>query len=139
MNKEKTVTVEVRPFEELFGVIEEEENVPVCPVIRVVAKQVANMYLCDFSSPNKVWANNMLMLIDAMRMQGEYEFAIATLETMFLIEGDPDVDDLFEILDACCEENDTAYAMFVNSFFDDEDVNLLLWKVKLKDSIKEMS
>ena len=138
MNNEETVTVEVRPFEDLFGVIEE-EAVPVCPVIRVVAKQMADMYLCNFSSTKKVWANNMLILIDEMRMQGEYEFALAALETMFLIEGDPDVDDLFEILEACCEGNDSACAMFINAFFDDEDVNLLLWEVKLKDSIKEIS
>lgn len=49
------------------------------------------------------------------------------------------MDDLFAILEACCEGNDSACAMFINAFIEDEDVNLLLWEVKLKNSIKEIS
>lgn len=136
INEEKITT------EERFAEVYEDaytEAYPVCPVIRRIAEEMAEEYFRSFQFAERKTGGKILNAFDRMCSNQNYSLAVCLLAATISIQGGKDPKYSFDLLNACEEASEGAYAMFFDIFLTDEKLAHLMWEASLVDSLEKIS
>lgn len=139
-DKREYVVVDVFEDDKDLSDIEKAECVAtVCPVIRVLAEKVANLYFGTFSYDDENTGFEGLTLLKRLFDEGKYELSVLTLRMMFAIEGEMEAAALFDVLDAASIYGEAPYGIFMDAFLNDEDIALMVWTDGIRVSLAKLS
>lgn len=108
----------------------------VCPVIVVIAEEIAKTYVEAFEDMGDI-GGKILMSFDKMNANHNYSLAVCLLRAVLMLRG-MDVSKEFALLDACEEANPGAYGVFFDLLLTEGDVAFLMWKAGISESLEKM-
>ena len=123
--------------EEAFVLEESKELSPVCPVIEVIAEEIAETYVEAFKDMKDI-GGKILMSFDKMNAGHNYSLAACLMKAVLIIRG-MDVSKEFAVLDACEEANPGTYGVFLDIFLTEGEVAFLMWQAGISESLEKIS